>query len=187
MLTAACMAGVLAVSGSALAANPHSTRKGDSTKPYSLVLSGGGGPNEISIDYDGTEYTITANGTLSAVRTCVNPSGAADALVCPSADINGFQVNAGGGNDTVTVAKSVPVPTILNGGPGLDDLIGGAGTNRINGGTGDDRLVGRKGPDQLYGGPGDDTLVGGAGKDVLRGGPGTDILRGGPGRDDERQ
>ncbi len=186
MVAALCLSAVLALAGSALAAAPH-TAKGSATKPYSLVLSGGGGPNEITIDYDGTEYTITANGSLTAVRTCVNPSGAEDTLVCPSADINGFQVNSGGGNDTVTVGKSVTVPTILNGGPGLDDLIGGAGTNRINGGTGDDRLVGRMGPDQLYGGPGDDTLVGGAGKDVLRGGPGADVLRGGPGRDSEQQ
>lgn len=173
------MLAVLAVAATAQA--------GPAAKTYSLVLSGGAGPNVISIDYDGSEYTIEANGTLTAVRTCVNPPGNPAALTCPAADINGFQVDAKGGNDTVTVGKAVPVATILNGGPGLDDLIGGANTDRLNGGTGDDRLIGRMGPDQLYGGAGNDELVGGAGKDVLRGGPGSDVMRGGPDRDDQLQ
>lgn len=155
------------------------------TEPYSLTLKGSDGPNVIDIAYDGTQYVITANGTLKPARTCVNPGGILTELDCPAADISGLQVIARGGNDTVTVGKSVPIATILSGGPGLDDLIGGANTDKLQGGDGDDRLVGRMGPDQLYGGPGEDDIFGGAGKDVLRGGPGIDILHGGPGRDDE--
>lgn len=157
------------------------------TTPYSLTLTGGNGPNEIEIAYDGNRYTIIANGTLAPARSCVNPLDNPNELDCPAADLNGFQVTAGGGNDTVTVGKSVPVPTILSGGAGLDDLYGGANTDKLLGGTGDDRLVGRMGPDQMFGGPGNDELIGGSGKDELRGGPGTDTLRGGPDRDIEQQ
>jgi Ca2+-binding RTX toxin-like protein len=163
---------------------------GTTTQPYSLLLRGGDGPNDIAVDFapsDKTKYLIAANGTLPPVATCTNPPGKTTELECPVADISGFTVRTRGGNDTVTVGKTVPVSTILNGGLGLDDLIGGANTDGISGGDGDDKLVGRMGADQLFGGKGEDLLVGGAGKDVLRGGPGTDVLRDGPGRDDVRQ
>lgn len=175
---------VVALCGSALASQRP---KAADVSPYSVTLTGNGAPNIIQIDYDGTQYTITANGSLAPAKTCVNPTGSQNELDCPAADINGFQVDAGGGNDTVTVGKSVPVSTILNGGAGLDDLVGGHNTDRISGGNGDDKLVGRMGPDQLLGGAGNDTLIGGSGKDTLVGGPGVDILRGGPDRDVEHQ
>jgi Ca2+-binding RTX toxin-like protein len=160
---------------------PAAHAAGGTTQTYSLLLLGGDGANDISIDFapgDKTKYLVTANGTLPPVKTCTNPPGQTDELECPVADISGFTVRTNGGNDTVTVGKTVPVSTILGGGAGLDDLIGGANTDRISGGPDGDKLVGRMGADQL---------IGGAGKDVLRGGPDADVLRGGPGRDDVRQ
>jgi Ca2+-binding RTX toxin-like protein len=160
------------------------------TQTYALVLLGGDGPNDITIDFapgDKTKYLVTANGTLPPVRTCTNPPGRTDQLECPAADISGFTVRTNGGNDSVVVGRTVPVSTIMSGGPGLDDLIGGANTDRLSGGADGDKLVGRRGADQLFGGRGEDLLIGGAGKDVLRGGPDADVLRGGPGRDDVRQ
>jgi len=194
-LRAPAIAGVLAVAGAvsllaaavvpALGATPERTGP---TTPYSLTLTGSDGPNEIQIAYDGSRYVITSNGMLSPDKTtCMNPVGNPNELDCPAADMSGFQVIGGGGNDTVTLGKSVPVPTILSGGAGLDDLIGGANTDKLLGGTGEDRLIGRAGPDQIFGGPDRDELIGGAGKDELRGGPGTDILHGGPDRDIEKQ
>jgi len=169
---------------------PAAHAAGGTTQTYSLLLLGGDGANDISIDFapgDKTKYLVTANGTLPPVKTCTNPPGKTDELECPVADISGFTVRTNGGNDTVTVGKTVPVSTILGGGAGLDDLIGGANTDRISGGPDGDKLVGRMGADQLFGGKGEDLLIGGAGKDVLRGGPDADVLRGGPGRDDVRQ
>jgi Ca2+-binding RTX toxin-like protein len=168
------------------------------TKTYSLLLHGGDGPNVISIDFaeNRTKYLIKANGALPVptdkethqpVTYCSNPPGEPDELLCDSSAITGIVAQPGDGNDTITVGKTVPVPTIIEGGHGIDDLIGGAGTDRIVGGEGADKLVGRRGPDQLFGGKGEDLLIGGAGKDVLRGGPDADVLRGGPGRDDIRQ
>lgn len=178
---------VVAVSGSASGADRP--RPGSSPAQYTLALKGGAGPNVISIDYDGSRsrYVITANGSLPPARTCVNPADDPNELDCPASDINGFQVAAGRGNDTVTVGRTVRVPTILAGGPGLDDLIGGASTDRLIGGAGQDTLIGRNGPDQLFGGAQSDVLYGGRGNDVLRGGTGLDVLYGGPGRDIERQ
>jgi Ca2+-binding RTX toxin-like protein len=157
--------------------------------PYTLILRGGDGPNEITVGLDGEtdEYVIRANGTIGPAETCYNPPGHTNELRCPREDLVGLTVRAGGGNDTIIVKGSVPISTILNGGAGLDDLVGGANTDRIVGGDDDDLLIGRTGSDFLYGGLGDDELRGGGGKDLLRGGAGKDVLRGGPGRDDERQ
>jgi Ca2+-binding RTX toxin-like protein len=152
------------------------------TQTNTITLAGADGPNEITIGFylDPSKYLITANGTLPV------PEDATE-LVCDADAIASFVVRGHGGADTVTVGKTIPVSTILNGGPDNDDLTGGANTDRLSGGGGDDKLVGRHGADQLFGGMGADILVGGAGNDVLRGGPGPDTLRDGPGRDDVRQ
>lgn len=158
-------------------------------QPYTLILRGGDAPNEITISFDGDtkEYVIHANGTVPPAETCFNPPGEPNELRCPEEDLIGFTVRAGGGNDDIIVKDSVTVSTILNGGPGFDDLAGGSNTDKLVGGADRDKLIGRQGSDFLYGNDGRDELIGGAGKDVLRGGPGRDVLRGGAGRDDERQ
>jgi Ca2+-binding RTX toxin-like protein len=167
------------------------------TQTNTITLAGADGPNEITIGFylDPSKYLITANGTLPVpedatgqpVSFCQNPPGKTTELECDVDAIASFVVRGHGGADTVTVGKTIPVSTILNGGPDNDDLTGGANTDRLSGGGGDDKLVGRHGADQLFGGMGADILVGGAGNDVLRGGPGADTLRDGPGRDDVRQ
>jgi serralysin len=103
-----------------------------------------------------------------------------------------------GGNDTLTIADSVPVSvsTTVDGGSGSDTLRGGAGSDTIYGG--DDRE-----PDTLEGGEGDDVLfgvniahpqrdsgaarmLGGLGDDLLVGGQPCDgdLFDGGPGQND---
>ena len=156
---------------------------------FTLTLAGGEGPNEIAITMtaDRKEYVVAANGDIEPFSPCVNSPGKTTELRCPFAAINAFEVLAESGNDTVTVGKSVPVSTTLDGGPGMDDLTGGANSDRIVGGGGGDKLIGRDGADFLFGGTGNDDLLGGAGKDILRGGPGKDRLAGGPGRDDQKQ
>jgi len=118
---------------------------------------------------------------------CSNPPGIDTQLVCQATAISSFEVNAGGGDDTVTVSRAVPIPITLRGGPGNDNLSGGSGADKLIGGEGNDRLVGRAGDDSLFGGNGDDTLIGCSGNDILRGGPGTDVLHGGAGSNDELQ
>jgi Ca2+-binding RTX toxin-like protein len=154
---------------------------------FSLTLTGSDGPNEIKIALsdDGSEYVIRANGPIGAILSCKNPPGDPHELRCPASQISGFTVRGRGGNDTVTVAKVVPVSLFEYGGNGFDDLSGGANGDKLVGGDGADDLFGGDGSDFLYGAAGDDRIRGGLGNDVLRGGAGSDQLFGGPGRDDE--
>jgi Ca2+-binding RTX toxin-like protein len=153
---------------------------------YNVVLAGGEEANTIRIwlTPDGRQYVIDSVEPLEVGGTvCANPEGRANELVCDAPSIAGFEVNAGGGEDEVSVAKQISVPVTMRGGPGNDTLIGGSGPDKLIGGSGDDTLVGGPGDDVLYGGPGADRLIGGPGDDVLNGGPGVDTLIGGPGDD----
>ena len=160
---------------------------------FTLLLTGGNGPNDVSVSYESEEYVIRANGPVAppdpaeVPNGCYNPPGEPTELHCPKSDIVGLLVRGRGGNDSIIVSDSVNISVIISGGPGLDDIAGGSNTDKLIGGDQGDRLVGRGGADFLYGNRGRDLLRGGAGKDVLRGGPGIDVLRGGPGRDDELQ
>jgi hypothetical protein len=156
----------------------------------SVVLAGGEEPNQIDIwlTPDGREYAIDSVVPLEAGGSiCIQAEGKPNELRCQAPMVVGFQVNAGGGNDRVSVGKNVLVPVTIQGGGGDDILIGGAGPDRLLGGPGNDLLVGNAGADALYGGAGNDTLMGGPGNDLLSGGPGNDSLGGGPGRNDVHQ
>ncbi|MGA8747136.1 MAG: hypothetical protein WB507_14895 [Solirubrobacterales bacterium] len=154
-----------------------------------VLLAGGPEANVISIKLspDGREYVIDSNATLEVGAVCVNPAGDPTELICPAPQVSGFEVNAGEGNDTVTVAREVPVGVTLRGGPGNDRLVGGSGNDKLIGGPGNDTLIGGPGNDTLIGGPGNDTLIGGPGNDRLIGGPGNDTLIGGPGENELQQ
>jgi Ca2+-binding RTX toxin-like protein len=157
---------------------------------YSIVLAGGAESNAISIQLspDGRSYVIDSIVPLEVGGSvCSNPPGVSNQLICQATAVSSFEVNAGGGDDTVTVSRTVPIPVTLRGGPGNDNLSGGGGADKLIGGYGNDRLVGRAGDDSLFGGAGDDTLIGCSGNDILRGGPGTDVLLGGSGSNDELQ
>lgn len=97
------------------------------------------------------------------------------------------------GDDDIDVSTR-PVPVLVFGGAGADELIGGPfddllhgsyGTDTLRGGAGNDRLCLHKGleTEDAYGGSGDDYLFGGFGRDRLHGGPGNDVLQGAPGDD----
>lgn len=159
-------------------------------KTYTVLLAGGEEANTIKIwlSPDGQHYVIDSVVQLEVGGSvCAHPDEDPFELVCEAPSIAGFEVNAGGGDDRVGVAKSVAVPVTMRGGAGDDLLIGGMAADKLIGGNGDDRLIGWRGGDLLYGGPGDDVLVGGPGGDVLRGGPGIDRLVPGHGRNRVRQ
>jgi Ca2+-binding RTX toxin-like protein len=157
---------------------------------YTVLLAGGEEPNTIHIwlSADGRDYVIDSAVPLEVGgEVCANPAGNPNELICDAPSIAGFEVNAGGGDDAVTVADAIAIPVTLRGGAGNDTLVGGSGPDKLLGGPGDDRLVGGRGNDALYGGPGNDVLIGGPGNDVLHGGPGEDVLHAGPGENDVRQ
>lgn len=97
-------------------------------------------------------------------------------LSVPVATVTSILVDAGSGNDLVTIAAGLQISAELNGGAGNDRLIGGSGNDRLLGGTGNDNLLGGAGDDHLDGGFGDDTLNGQAGSNKLIGGLGNDVL-----------
>ncbi|HEX8050889.1 MAG TPA: hypothetical protein VF504_05430 [Solirubrobacterales bacterium] len=152
--------------------------------PLTLLLSGGREDNTISIalSVDGRDYVITSVAMLEAGGDiCSHPEERMTELVCKAPAIAGFEVNAGGGRDSVILASDVPIPATLRGGPGKDRLVGGGISDKLVGGPGDDVLEGRRGDDLILGGPGSDRLLGGPDDDQLRGGPDRDVLVGGPG------
>lgn len=159
------------------------------TPGVTVILAGGEEADTIAISVspqDGHSFVIESAAPLEVGgMVCTHPEGMPNQLVCDSNKVSGFEVNAGSGDDSVTVGRTIGVPVTLRGGPGNDRLAGGGSVlgDRLIGGPGDDMLSGTGGPDQLYGGPGNDTLLGGTGDDRLNGGPGDDRLNGGAGND----
>jgi RTX calcium-binding nonapeptide repeat (4 copies) len=153
---------------------------------YTIVLAGGATQSMIHIwlTPDGTSYVIDSVVPLEVGGTiCENTPENPNELHCKAPLVAGFEVNAGVGDDKVTVASAVAVPVTLRGGPGRDVLVGGAGADKLIAGPGADRLYGGPGDDVIYGGPGDDLISGGPGEDVLHGGPGRDTFRPSSGQD----
>lgn len=155
--------------------------------PVNLLISGGKENNafHISLSPDGRSYVILSTIALEVGGDlCSHPEEIPTELSCKAAAIAGFEVNAGGGTDSVAFNSDIPVPVTIRGGPGRDELTGGGAADKIIGGPDEDTLSGRRGDDWILGGPGRDRLFGGPGNDQLRGGPGQDKLVGGPGENE---
>jgi len=91
-----------------------------------------------------------------------------------NSSITSIKVVAGGGDDRVSIDRSVSLPANLSGGDGNDNLSGGAGADTIDGGAGDDRISGGLGSDNLSGGAGNDMILSADGvKDTVDGGSDT--------------
>jgi Ca2+-binding RTX toxin-like protein len=88
-----------------------------------------------------------------------------------------------GGNDTITFANSLTLPTWTDAGAGNDTVTGGGGADEIYAGLGDDAVDGGAGDDFIAGGAGKDVLQGGIGNDVIYSGVGNDFVIGGTGTD----
>lgn len=151
---------------------------------YTVVLAGGATQSMIRIwlTPDGRSYVIDSVAPLEVGGAiCENTPGVPTELVCKAPLVAGFEVNAGEGDDMVSVASAVEVPVTMRGGSGRDSLLGGSGPDKLIGGEGNDKLAGRGGDDLLFGGLGNDELLGGSGNDLLRGSAGHDTLSGGSG------
>jgi hypothetical protein len=140
-----------------------------------LLVSGTPAADTIALTTSGSNLIVTLNGVssspilLSAINSIDVEAGAGNDYVSLGAGVPGSSVQGGPGDDTII------------GGPGNDTLGGGAGNDSISGGPGDDSIKGGQGDDVLAGGKGNDTLFGSLGNDTLRGGLGDDSLSGGAG------
>ena len=101
-------------------------------------------------------------------------------------------IEAGDGDDNITVDGEIQNSTIDAGdgddvvdlyGTGNAIVKGGAGDDELNGDEGDETLEGGADNDILNGYDGNDTLKGGEGDDILDAGVGLDKLYGGDGED----
>jgi hypothetical protein len=86
----------------------------------------------------------------------------------PPGRVRRVVVLGGAGNDDISVADTLKVRALLDGGEGDDRLSGGPGNDRLVGGTGNDLLDGGPGRDRLIGGADHDTAGQPEKKDRLR-------------------
>jgi Ca2+-binding RTX toxin-like protein len=169
----------------AIAAMFASSATASGGESFTVLLAGGSASNTIHVwlTPDGHSYVIDSVVPLEVGgEVCTNAEGNPNELLCNAPPIAGFEMNADGGDDSVTVSRGVTIPVTVRGGTGRDLLVGGSGDDKLIGGPGPDRLIGGPGDDVLIGGPGDDVLIGGSGNDTLLSGPGFDFTRGGSGK-----
>jgi Ca2+-binding RTX toxin-like protein len=135
-----------------------------------LTINGDGAGNSVNVTLD------SAGNYRVVIDSQVNQTFA-------FGTINGIFIQAGNGNDTVSVGAGITVAAEIHGGAGNDFLTGGNGNDLLLGEDGNDLLQGRGGDDVFVGGAGTDILTGGSGRDVLIGGLGSDLIAGDSGDD----
>ena len=134
-----------------------------------LTVNGTAAGDEIVITRDLPHHQLVVKQELRA-------GGGESTRRFDLAKVKSIVVNAGAGNDEVTLGTALPISATINGGDGNDQLTGGAGNDIINGGNGNDEIFGGAGNDVLNGNAGNDQITGGAGADKLNGGDGNDEL-----------
>jgi len=150
------------------------------------------GRRMFSVALNGTDLTVTGDtGATPNDVVRITQQDAATIRVEENGVVTFFNtnsvarivVNAGAGNDTVSVAAAVTKNAVIDGGDGDDDLTGGGGNDVITGGAGNDSLNGGSGNDVLDAGAGNNRLRGGAGNDRMTAGTGADDFDGNLGVD----
>ena len=126
-----------------------------------LTITGTSGADVISVSQlSNGNVRVNDNGTM---RTFSNFA------------VNQVRVNAGSGNDKVTIETSVTRPATIKGQAGNDTLTGSNRADEILGGGGNDNIDGRGGDDVLKGESGNDFVRGGSGNDRLYAGTGSGV------------
>jgi Ca2+-binding RTX toxin-like protein len=141
--------------------------------------------NILTVDQDMMDRLVISEGTAS---------------VTVDSTVASVNINAGGGNDSVTVNNVSGVGLMelqINGDAGNDvvdasatalgllrlEISGGIGDDILTGSQGDDVIHGNENNDMIFGGMGNDTLNGNAGDDAADGQGGDDSIDGGDGND----
>lgn len=150
-----------------------------------LLVNGTPDNDTITVTTAGLSVIATLNGVssspilLSAIDSIDVEAGAGNDFITLGAGVPGSSVQGGPGADTITASNSGN--DILGGGKNADVITGGSGDDLIHGGEADDSITAGTGNDTIFGGLGNDTLHGGVGDDVLDGGGGANALHTGPG------
>src|SRR5829696_884520 len=167
-----------------------------------IALAGLAGPPTVSAAtipaVNGTTLTFTGDGagdnlvigeSDGLLTQSVNGAAATKDIAgqaVPANNTINVVVNAGGGEDVVTVTTPNLASLTVDGGPGNDTITGNADDDQLRGGDGADSLTGGDGDDRISGDDGEDTMAGGLGNDVMVWNPGddTDKMDGDGGTDD---
>jgi Ca2+-binding RTX toxin-like protein len=91
-----------------------------------LTITGTASADNIQLSTSGGTMSVTVNGAT---------------ITLSSSSVTSIQIDAGDGNDTVTLASSITQPASITGGNGDDTLTGGAGDDSLTGGSGNDTYV----------------------------------------------
>src|SRR5215204_4663799 len=176
---------ILAALGAALAASFAAT----AVPAQAAVSSASIDQLTATLNLDGADDNVTisvAGGVLVHGQTTGGlnsardwDSGTAGDQTVPADGTRTVIVNAGEGNDAITiVARNTELASAGINGDGGDDVLTGSDANEtLNGGAGDDRLVAGKGDDRMSGAAGNDALVWnqGDGSDQVSGDAGNDV------------
>ena len=171
----------------------------------SLVITGDARANRITVEKQGSGYTVTDSGpsgvyTGDPVNSGCTSGQDNSVAQCEGGSLNVILITGDDGGDTLTIGRSIPAQAQVR-------MNGGDGSDTLNGGDGDDVLEAgypyrapkdggpTTGNDTMYGGDGVDSIFADLGADLLSGGDGTDLLvsskpvcqghtfSGGPGKD----
>jgi Ca2+-binding RTX toxin-like protein len=147
----------------------------------SLIATGSDGDN-IMIGSKGNDTIDGGDGNDTLNGGAGNDTlagGAGDDLMILNAGADIVVENPGEGSDTVRLAYSVTVPTLID----LTSAYGGNVENVQVTGSGRFNLTGNVAANHLTGNASNNILIGGDGNDALNGGVGADNLQGGSGDD----
>ena len=130
---------------------------------------------ELRISGTAADDTITIDASAATIFVYVNRKLSWSG---PRSSISSLTIDAGNGDDRISVSTTLVLNSWISGGNGDDRVYGGSGSDEIHGGSGKDFLCGRDGNDTIFGGLGDDRLDGGNGRNRLNGGAGRDLVIG---------
>ena len=128
----------------------------------------------------GTSVADNISVILDATGKNISVSTGKNSTSFPLAGVTGIFVDAGGGNDVVSLirgdgSRGIPIRTTVAGGNGNDKITGGNSNDSLAGGAGNDTLLGGRGDDFLNGGS-DAITSSSDGADFLSGGAGNDSV-----------
>ncbi|WP_168219024.1 tandem-95 repeat protein [Limnoglobus roseus] len=156
-------------------------------RTFTIALTPNGLPTAVGVRKIGTDVIITGGEgadtvtiTVQGVQIRVEAYLSGGKYVYYFPGVSRVVVDTKGGNDTITFASTLTIPTWTDAGAGDDTVTGGGGPDEIYLGAGDDTADGGAGDDFIAGGAGADVIQGGVGSDTIYGGDGNDLIIGGP-------
>ena len=173
-----------------------------------LTITGSNKSDRIWVDSDGTTLSVTAGKQVTTFDLSGGEGGEGEGG--EAVQFSSIFIDAGNGNDWVTLGAGVTADAEIYGGNGNDRIFSGGGNDFIDAGQGNDRVRGGAGNDEIwlfqgndwawgedgddtiyadigndkiFGDAGNDTLWAWSGNDALHGGDGDDIMHGEDGHD----